>query len=284
MRRSYLSFLIILAMSGCQHLPGPGRPAPLPAGAPESGTVLADLARADRVVRNFSSGGTIVMELPGQAGRQRFNQSRVHFIAPARIYAKAFKLGQTVHIYVDGDTFLMDVPAENTFYFGHSGDHFPEVNMAIAPPEVLREFFLANTLAEIDPANVALVAYDARAARAELAIYPGVGRRQAQRVVVAELGPEGWEAVESRLLDPHGGLLASIHFEAYDRFDGVRLPGKTVASLANGEGELSYQIQSNPRVNRAEPIPIEAVAAVRANLIAKGYREVTGIPASGDTP
>jgi hypothetical protein len=284
MRPYQLLVFALVALAGCQHLRGPGLEGPLPAGAPDAESVLSDLAGPDRAVQNFSAGGTITMKIPGQPGRQRFNQSRVHFIHPARVYAKAFKLGQTVHIYVESDTFLLDVPSESTFYFGRAGDQFPDVRVDLAPSLVFRELFLADSLAGVEPSRAVMAHFDPETGQGQLGIYRDDRGRVLERLITVFQGASGWEATESESYDAGGALLARTVFEDYEVIDGVRMPGKTTARLPGGDGELSFQIQSNPRVNRKDPIPIPAIAEVRADLLSRGYQEKTGVSPADAIP
>src|SRR5690606_20257889 len=152
MRHYPLCILIILAgLAGCQHLPKSAAPeGDVPPGAPAPGEVLADLTAPDRTGTNFSSSGTIRMRLPGQAATQRFDRSHVRYHRPGRYFARAFTVGQSVNIDADGPVFLLDVPQEQTFYYGREGDRFEDVALDIAPSLIFREFFLVDALRGVE--------------------------------------------------------------------------------------------------------------------------------------
>lgn len=278
MRHYPLCILIILAgLAGCQHLPQTAAPGgDLPAGAPAPGEVLADLTAPDRAVANFSSSGTIRMRLPGQAATQRFDRSHVRYLRPGRFYARAFKVGQSVNIYADGPVFLLDVPQEQTFYYGREGDRFEDVALDIAPSLIFREFFLVDALRGVAEESLRILEYDPKTRRAVVAVFAADRPRRLERELVVAPGPEGWFVAESTLFDRDGSRRARTVYENYGRVDGVYMAGKTTSFLPDGDGELSFEIQSNPQVNRAEPRPVEDVEDVRRDLLSRGFREVRG--------
>jgi len=284
MRPRLLCLLALTIWAGCVHTPAPDPGADLPPDAPAVAEILADLSRPDRSITNFSSLGTIRMQLPGQAARQRFTRSYINFQPPARFYARAMKATQAVNIHVDETTFLLDHQAERVFYFGHEGDRFDDVALDVAPSIIFREFFLADYLSELRENQVAMLRYSPEDGRAVLGIFTASRRQRLAHQLIVGNGPEGWRVVQSDLMGPDGHLLAATRYADYAVVDGVFMPRLIETKLPQSGGLLSFEIQSNAQANRQNPAPIADLSAVRESLLAAGYREVTGTPSEGTRP
>lgn len=281
MKRLLQCMLIAAAATGCQH--HPERPESRSPDTPPASAILADLAAPNRAIANFAANGVIRMRLPGEAATQRFDRSHVRFVQPDRFFAHAFKAGQNVRLYVDGETFLLEIGPENTFYYGREGDYFEDAALEIAPSVVFRELFLANTMPALPPGRVQVQAYDPARKRAELAVFQDRQRRALERHLAVEWGPSGWQLVESRLFGADGRPVARTAFDDYTLRDGVWMPGHISAALTETEGTLHFTLKSNIRLNRTEPRPVEDIAAVRQQLRAKGFEEVRGLAAGKES-
>lgn len=284
MRRHLICILALAMWAGCIHTPIREEAPELPPEAPSAGEILADLTRADRAFTSFSSNGTIRMRLPGQAATQRFTSSFVRLQPPDRFYARAMKLTQGVHIYVDGDTFLLDHESERVFYFGREGDRFEDVALQVSPSVVFREYFLTDTLAGRREAQFELLAYDAERNEAQLGLFTSGRQRRQERHLWVSRGASGWQVDRNDLLGTSGEPVAETRYTNYDRVDDVFMPRRIETMLPQSDGLLSFEIQSNAQANRSNPMPIEDPLTVRAALLAAGYREVHGIPSEGITP
>lgn len=270
--------LLSLCFSACVHTPSSTPTRPLPPGSPTADAILADLVQADRKLINFSSRGALRMQRPGEAGIQRFDTSHVRFLRPARFYADARKLGQAVKVYINGDTFLLELPSENVFYYGSEGDRFDDVALEIAPSLLFRELFLVDTLAGLDVNQIEVQSWDAEAQRAVLAVYRAGRRRMLERHLTVERGTAGWQVAESRLYDAAGAVLCETRCENYDRLDGVYMPKDIRVDFPQSGAALRYEIVPNLlKANRENPLDVENVAEVRKSLLEKGYREITGV-------
>ena len=173
MRQTLLRILLILCLPACVHTPDARHDGGLDPGAPDPAQVLGDLTAPDRAIQNLESNGTIRMQLPGEAGTQRFETGRIQFQAPAQFLAQGRKLNVVVKVYSEGEAFLLELPAENTFYTGAEGDRFEDIALDIAPSEIFRELFLIGVLDQIDPEKLAVESFDAATGRAVLALRAG---------------------------------------------------------------------------------------------------------------
>lgn len=277
MRHFLLLLLLILPMAGCVHtrqnLPQPI----LPPGAPEVAPILASLNGPDRILNNLESNGTIRMQLPGEAGTQRFDTGRIQFQAPDRFLAQGRKLNVVVRIYSTGEAFLLELPSDNTFYDGREGDHFEDIALDIAPSRIFRELFLIGLLDGVDPGRVAVTAYDEQEKRAVLEVRSEGRKRKLARRLVVENVPEGWVVVESQVFDADGDLIGKTECQDYVRLAGVLLPAKVTASFPKHEAEMSFFMRTNTaKVNQEQPLAMDDIDAKRAELLEKGFREVRG--------
>lgn len=282
MRHAIPFILLTLCASACVHSRPPlAKPSPVP-GSPGADAILADLTKADRNLANFSSNGEIWMRLPGEEAIQNFDPCHVRFLRPAQFYADAKKVGQGVRVYINGDTFLLELPSKNTFYFGREGDHFDDVALDIAPSMLFRELFLAETLSRLDTGQVELLSYDAAGQRAELAVYQGARHRVLERRLTAESGPDGWYVTESLLMDGTGGIECQTECKDYGHLDGVYLPQWIEVNFPGSGAMMRFKLRPQLlKANRAAPREVDDVNAVRAALLAKGCQEVRGVPAEG---
>jgi len=284
MQRYLLCFLALASCAGCVHTPKPDSNADFPQGTPASSEILASLRQPNRLVTNFSSLGTIRMQLPGQAARQRFTRSYINYQRPDRFHASAMKGTQSVNIYIDGSTFLLEHQAERQFYYGREGDHFEDIALDVAPSVVFGEFFLANALAELNNSQVELLHFDAADQSAELGIFTGGKPRRLAHRLTTIMGPDGWHVAQNILLRPDGSVLATTQYDDYAVVDGVFMPKLITTEVPESDGLLSFQIQTNARANRSTPEPLGDIAEIRNTLLAAGYREIPGIPAKGIEP
>lgn len=282
MRQTLLRILLILCLPACVHTPDARHDGGLDPGAPSPAEILGDLNGPDRAIQNLESNGTIRMQLPGEAGTQRFETGRIQFQAPAQFLAQGRKLNVVVRVYSEGDAFLLELPAENTFYTGSEGDRFEDIALDIAPSEIFRELFLIGVLDQIDPDKLEVESFDAAANRAVLALR-GAGRRaKVARRLTVEKGPEGWTVVESQVYDDAGELIGQTACEEYLRLGDVLLPSRVTATFPRHEAEMSFFMRPNTaRVNQTSPLTLDSIDAKRAELLEKGYREIQGDNSKG---
>lgn len=274
MRPILLRILLIMLLAGCAHTRQNTPKAALPPGAPEVGEILADLQAPDRHIENLASNGEIRMQLPGEAGIQRFPQGRIHFQQPARFFAQGRK-GGVVRIYSDGGRFLLELPSEKTFYHGAEGDRFEDIALDIAPSQIFRELFLIDLLKGIAPERVNVESWDGSTGQAVLAVY-GEGRRpRVERRLVVASGAEGWCVVNSQLFDEEETLIGTTTCEDYQRLGGILLPTRATVNFPAHDAEMSfYMSPPSVKINQETPPGMEDIDAKRAQLLAAGFREV----------
>lgn len=277
MRHISLLLILILPISGCVHSRRHAPDAVVPLNAPEVSTIVQSLTGTDRSLQNLESNGTIRMQLPGEAGTQRFETGRIQFQAPAQFLAQGRKLSVVVRVYSNDEAFLLELPSENTFYFGREGDHFEDIALDIAPSRIFRELFLIGLLDGIDAERVTMESFDASKNQAVLAVHGEGRRRKLVRRLIVENTSEGWTVVESQVFDAAGVLIGQTHCEDYVRLAGVLLPSRVTASFPQHEAEMSFFMRANTaKVNQEKPLALDDIAAKRIELLEKGFREVRG--------
>ena len=139
MRLLILLILTVLSAGGCAHLRHTPPAPELPPDAPDVREILDSLAAPERRLSNLEGSGTIRMRLPGEAGTQRFQTGYVCFQQPDKFFAEGRKVGYVVRVHIDGPRFLLELPSENTFYFGEEGDQFDDIALEVAPSQICRE-------------------------------------------------------------------------------------------------------------------------------------------------
>lgn len=217
-----LILTMIIVIAGCQRLGKELARAPLPPGAPDVSSILADLAANDAAVQSFRGPCSVTLESPDLAGKQVLHKSSVYFRRPESLHVVGRKYGSTVmRLTSAGSEFLIEFPAEKEYYYRLEGEHIESVSFSVSPSDIAREMFFPEPWASLDVERMRLAGYDEQEQIARLELLEPDGKH-VQRLLTVQ-GPP-WVIIRSERLDQRGRVISVTTLQDYRRFEDVNFP------------------------------------------------------------
>jgi hypothetical protein len=243
MYRVSVFLLFICCGMGCASLGTRLTHAPLPPGAPEVETVLADLARNDEAVQSFKARGTFTLKTPELETIYLLHQSDISFKRPDYLYVVGRKYAATVlRLTCSGPEFLIELPTERQYYYRAEGEQFAGVSFRISPVDILREAFLPEDWSRLSSRQVRMTAYDAGTQTADLEIYASPRTGTPRRRLTVQGAP--WVVLHSQLLDEDGKVVAETAKSEYQVTpEGVRFPARVESAFPHENAFMHFNMR-----------------------------------------
>ena len=129
-----------------------------------------------------------------------------------------------------------------------------------------------------------LTAYDASDRSATLNVYATKRKKRLLRSVTLKQA-EVWQIASVTVFDDEGREIAITECAAYATIDEVVVPASSKVRFPDHQAEMEYVLsKSKSHANQPPAFPIAPIDQVRKDLLAKGHREIRGIPEDTNAP
>jgi hypothetical protein len=241
--------------AGCAGLGDDVGRAGLPAGAPSSETLLADLAANDGRIHSFRAAGTFVLESPEFDAIKRFRGS-IRFRRPWDLYVQGNHRLTNIPVFklaCAGPEFIMEFPGSmDQSFYQVEGEQFEDVPFSVSPSDIAREMFLAEDWHAIKRRDTRVVGYDAATGVATLAVGPPEAPRRVVELVRVDAENPRWVVQRNTRLTGDGGVLAVTTSAGYTDVDGALFPTEVDAQFPTKATRMTFSMR-NVRLNADVP-------------------------------